>query len=52
MSFLFAFVCADDAFEASWERVAFMVDGHLVSFDTVCKHSRHVVYDDDDAVIE
>jgi hypothetical protein len=23
--------------------VAFMVDGHLVSFDTVCKHSRHVV---------
>jgi hypothetical protein len=33
--------------------VAFMVDGHLVPLDTVCKHSRHVVYDDDDdAVIE
>jgi hypothetical protein len=31
--------------------VAFMVDGHLVSFDTVCKHSRHVVCDDD-VVIE
>jgi hypothetical protein len=31
--------------------VAFMVNGHLVSFDTVCKHLRDVVCDDN-VVIE